>query len=170
MIEAANIILSLLAVFGQILILFIFISLLFGKNAKPLAFLGKNAILLAFLVAAGATLGSLFYSEIAGFEPCKLCWFQRIFLFPQVIVLGLALLGKATDVKNIAIALSALGAAFAVYHNLLLAGFVSGGWCSTAAVSCAQNFVFAFGYITIPVMSLTAFLLVGALMIVDSKT
>ena len=171
MIEAANTIFPFLAIFGQILILYVLVSLIFKKRGSKLfSFLSENALLLAFLVALGATLGSLFYSEVAGYEPCKLCWFQRIFLFPQVVILGAALLGKAADVKNIVIALSALGALFAVYHNLLLAGFVSERWCASATVSCAQNFVFAFEYITIPVMSLTAFLLVGALMIVDSKT
>ncbi len=171
MIEAANIIFSLLTVLSELFILAVLIALFLKKrDSKPLAFLAKHAYLLAFLVVLGATAGSLFYSEVAGYEPCKLCWFQRIFLFPQVIILGLALLGKASEVRSIVVALSAIGALFAVYHNLLQFGLVSGGWCASTAVSCAQRFVLAFGYVTIPVMSLTVFLLIIALMIISPKT
>lgn len=126
------------------------------------AFISKNALLSAFLVALIATSGSLFYSEIAGYEPCKLCWFQRIFMYPQVILLGLALWKKDYGIKFYGIVLSSIGAVIAGYHYLLQLGVAPALPCAAVgySVACSQRFVLQFGYITIPMMALTAFLLI----------
>src|SRR5258708_5189085 len=65
-----------------------------GWTKDLVEFIGERAIFFSFLVALAATLGSLFYSGIANFQPCLLCWWQRIFLYPQVILLFVAFLKK----------------------------------------------------------------------------
>lgn len=162
LVSTANLILSSLTVIGQIIIALVAVAFLI-RNEKLLQFFGNNAILFSFIVAIIATLGSLFYSEIAGFEPCKLCWFQRIFMYPQVILLGIALWKKngALTIYN-SIVLSAIGVIIAGYHYLLQIGIAPELPCAAVGYSaaCSQRFVMHFGYITIPMMALTAFLLI----------
>ncbi len=166
-----NQILSILTVIGQIIIISTIIF--FGFFSKKLMnnpssdYVAKHSVLFAFIVALIATSGSLFYSEIAGFDPCKLCWFQRIFMYPQVILLGLALKRRDTSVVYNSLALSIIGAIIAGYHFLLQIGIVPATSCSAVGYSgCSQVFVMNFGYITIPMMSFTAFLLIIVFMIV----
>ena len=115
---------------------------------------------------------SLIYSDVIGYEPCKLCWIQRIFLYPQVIILGLALWKKTKDSSLYCLALSSVGAVIAGYHfygqsfnpNALPT-------CDTiGTASCAVRFFVEFGYITLPLMSLTAFLLIITLMLLNKST
>lgn len=126
------------------------------------SFIGRNGIALAFVAALAAILGSLFYSEVAGYEPCKLCWFQRIFMYPQVILLGVALWKKDSREALYCLILSVVGAAIAGYHYLMQIGIAPSLPCSAVgySASCSQRFVMQFGYITIPMMSLTAFALI----------
>lgn len=161
MISTANLILSSLTVIGQAIIGFAVILLII-HNEKLIRFFGKNAILFSFIVALIATLGSLFYSEIAGFEPCKLCWFQRILMYPQAFLLGMAFWKKDKSMRDYSIVLSAIGAVIAGYHYLLQIGVAPDLPCSAVgySVSCSQRFVMNFGYITIPMMALTAFMLI----------
>jgi len=123
---------------------------------------GERALLLAFIFALTATLGSLFYSEVAGFEPCKLCWFQRIFMYPQAIILGMALFRKDPGVRIYSLTLSVIGALIAGYHYLLQLGAAPALPCAAVGYSaaCSQRFVLQFGYITIPMMAFTAFLMI----------
>ena len=118
------------------------------------------------IVALTGTLGSLFLSEIAGWTPCKLCWFQRIFLYPQVVLLGIALWKKDRGIAKYILTLSAIGAAIAVYHyseQIHATFFMDPGEtlepCDQTGVSCATTYTFRFGYITVPMMALTAFAL-----------
>ncbi|MBI1866561.1 MAG: disulfide bond formation protein B [Candidatus Staskawiczbacteria bacterium] len=127
-----------------------------------IGFFAEHAITFSFIVVVVATLGSLFYSEVAGYEPCKLCWFQRILMYPQVILLGMALLKKDKSIVPYSIVLSAFGSLIAGYHYLLQLGILPSINCSVIgySISCSQRFVMGFGYITIPMMSLTVFLLI----------
>lgn len=163
-------ILSVLTVLGQIIIVFLLVCLIVRKR-ETLSFVGRNAILFSFIVALAATLGSLFYSEAAGFEPCKLCWFQRIFMYPQVVLLGLALWKRDYRIAIYSIALSAIGAVIAAYHYLLQIGVAPSVPCSAVgySVSCSQRFVLQFGYITIPMMAFTAFILILLLQIIQKN-
>jgi len=170
LVELIKQILLILTLAGQI----IFVGLLaaFFTRQKPVfAFVAKNVLFLGFVVAFTATLGSLFYSEIEGFEPCKLCWFQRIFMYPQVLLLGLAWLKKDFGMVRYSVILSSIGAIIAAYHYLLQIGVTPALSCSAVDVSaaCSQRFVMAFGYITIPMMALTAFVLIGTFMAIYIK-
>ena len=158
-------VLSVLTVIGQIIIVLAVIFAIFFRkqsNNKILSFVANNGILFAFIVALAATCGSLFYSEIARFTPCELCWFQRIFMYPQVILLGLALIRKDKNIIPYNISLAIIGAPFAIYNYLLQLGFFQSATCSisSSAVSCSTRYTMTFGYITISMMALTAFLLI----------
>jgi len=167
-VETANTLLSSLTVFGQIIIIALVILLLYSKSTKtknPItSFFGKNAILFSFVVALIAMLGSLYYSDIVGYTPCKLCWFQRIFMYPQAFLFGLALIKKDRRIAPYAILLSVPGALIAAFHYREQIAFNPLAPCSAVgySVSCAEHFVKNFGYITIPMMALTAFLLILA--------
>lgn len=115
----------------------------------------------AFVVAAIATGGSLFFSEIAHFVPCELCWFQRICLYPLSIITLLAALSGDFRIARYLLPLPVVGAGVSVYHLLVENGLV--GQSSACLVSapggCATKWINEFGYITIPTLALTAFLL-----------
>jgi len=120
----------------------------------------------AFGVAALATGGSLFFSEIANFVPCELCWYQRICMYPLSIVTLLAALAGDYRVARYLLPLPAVGACLSVYHLLVENGVV--GQSSACFVSapggCATKWINEFGYVTIPTLTLTGFLLLLGLL------
>lgn len=127
-----------------------------------------------FAIALIATLGSLFYSEIAGYNPCTFCWYQRIFMYPQIVLLGLAFWIKDQKIYWYSLGLSIIGFLLAFYHYLLQLGVVQSSSCSAVGYSesCSKVFVLQFGYITIPLMAVTAFammILVSAFMVYREK-
>ena len=126
---------------------------------------GPQAIGLAFLVAAISMGGSLYFSEAAHFTPCKLCWYQRIAMYPLVPVLGLAAWRRDDGIRPYAATLAALGAAVSTYH-VLLERFPSleSGACDVAN-PCTIIWVRRFGYLTIPTMALSGFALIVTLML-----
>ena len=166
LIPAVNQTLALLTIAGQIIIVVLLVSFA-AKRHEALNFFAKHALTFSLLVAFTATLGSLFYSEIVGYQPCRLCWWQRIFMYPQAVLLGIAWLKKDQGIVLYSVALSSLGALIAGYNYLLQIGLAPAISCSAAgySISCSQRFVMQFGYITISMMALTAFLLIISFMI-----
>lgn len=167
LVSAVSTILAALTVLGDAAVIAIFAALPFRRRfgRAAIALVGKYALAIGFLAAFIATSGSLFYSEVAGYTPCKLCWLQRIFMYPQVVLLGLALWRRERVITVLqTMILSAIGALIAAYHYYLQLGGNPLVPCGTVgySVSCAQRFVLQFGYITIPMMALTAFLLILA--------
>lgn len=160
-----NQILGILTVLAQALIVLLVVFLLTKKHSF-MNFINKRAFLLAFLVALISMLGSLTYSDIIGYEPCKLCWFQRILMYPQVVILGMASFKKDFRVASYSIVLSIIGAVLAGYHYLLQIGVAPALPCSAVgySASCSQRFVLQYGYITIPMMALSAFVLIALLL------
>ncbi|MFH1235744.1 MAG: disulfide oxidoreductase [Parcubacteria group bacterium] len=159
--------LSILTIIGDVMVLGTLGLLVYAwVSRKPdnrlLAWTGDHGVLFTFIVALIATAGSLFFSEIAHFTPCKLCWFQRIFMYPQVVVLGIALLKKERTIAVMqSLMLSAIGVVFAGYHyNLQMFAKVVKPCSLNDPVSCAEKVVIHYGYITIPMMALTAFLMI----------
>jgi disulfide bond formation protein DsbB len=120
----------------------------------------------AFLVASIATGGSLFFSEIAHFVPCELCWFQRICMYPLSIVTLLAALADDRRAARYLLPLPVVGAGIAVYHLLVENGVVkqSQTCLLSAPGGCATKWIEEFGYVTIPVLALTGFALTFALL------
>lgn len=119
-----------------------------------------------FLVSI-STLGSLFFSHVMGFAPCVLCWYQRIFLFPLVIILAIGLFPFDRSVVKYALPLSIAGGLTAIYHNLLYSGIIPESIqpCSRG-VSCTEKYIDLFGFITIPMLSLLSFLTIITLLII----
>ena len=155
-----NNLLALSVIASQIFIVLaiIYIVLPYKKNRLS-DFFSKNGIKFAFIVALIATVGSLFYSNYAGFEPCVLCWFQRIFMYPEVILLGLALIKKDDKIIDYSLTLSVAGFVISIYHNYIVFKGLHSVVC-TISEPCTINYVLEYGYITIPMMALTAFLLI----------
>lgn len=159
-----NKILALGTILSQIFILAVVFSLLAFRKRRSgfLEFCKKYTLHIGFIVSLGALAVSLFYSNIIGYPACTLCWWQRIFMYPQVIIFGIALVRKEKMVIDYALALSIIGALVALYHNYISLGGIDIFPCAATAeaISCTQRFVSEFGYITIPLMSLTAFLVI----------
>ena len=126
----------------------------------------SRAVLGAWVVAALATAGSLFFSEVAKFTPCTLCWYQRIAMYPLVVIFGAALVRRQRRPPTGTIALAAVGAVIAAYH-VALEWFPSldSGACS-ASVPCTLVWFRAFGVFSMPTLALTAFLLILTLLLV----
>ncbi len=120
-------------------------------------FLSENSIAITLLISTAATLSSLFLSEVVLFIPCKLCWYQRIVMYPQVVILGIAFFKNDAKVKLYSLVLSLIGFLIAIYHIALQ--FYPGIFpCSDEVANCALKQFEYYGYITIPVMSASAFL------------
>lgn len=143
----------------------------FSKSSDPItSWIGRHGLALMFIVAITAMLGSLYFSEISGWTPCKDCWLQRIFMYPQVILLALALWKRDTRIAPYILALCLIGMCFSAYHyfiqmqNIIASPANPATPCDASGVSCVKTPFVEFGYITIPLMALTAFLLnaVGA--------
>ena len=123
-------------------------------------------LLLAWLIASAATAGALFIGEVMGMTPCVLCWYQRIFMFPLAIILGIACYADDRRGAIYALPLSLGGTAMALYHTLLVAGVIPKGWVPCdAGVSCADQKLEILGGIQIPWLSLAAFVLISTLLI-----
>ncbi|MEK9158050.1 MAG: disulfide oxidoreductase [Patescibacteria group bacterium] len=131
------------------------------------SWISKNSLYFAWAIALVATVGSLYFSEIAGYAPCLLCWYQRIFMYPLVIVLGVGLLRRDRAVALYALPLSLIGLGIALYHNLLQWHIISESLAPCReGISCVDNPVIALNFITIPLISLTAFVLISVLMFI----
>jgi disulfide bond formation protein DsbB len=118
---------------------------------------------LIFLQSLLATLGSLYFSEILKYPPCVLCWYQRIFMYPLVFISAISI-WKKKNLPFLILPLSLVGTAIAFYHNLLYYNIIpeSVAPC-TLGISCTTKQIEMFGFLTIPLMSLIAFLLIDAL-------
>lgn len=123
------------------------------------------ALPLGLAVAATAMAGSLYYSEVADYTPCKLCWFQRICMYPLVLLLGVALLRKDRQVVAYALPLSLIGAALSIYHYQLQQFPSQASAVCTLEAPCTAKEVDQFGFVTIPLMALAGFVLIAALLL-----
>ena len=128
--------------------------------------IGPQALTLAFAVAAVAMAGSLYFSEVAHFTPCRLCWYQRICMYPLVPMLGLAAWRGDRSIRPYAAVLAAIGALIAAYHVLLERYPTLETSVCEPTTPCTVVWVRRFGYLTIPAMALSAFALILTLMAV----
>jgi disulfide bond formation protein DsbB len=118
-------------------------------------------------VAGISVMGSLFFSHVMEFAPCVLCWYQRIFLFPLVIVLAVGLFPFDKRVVKYTLPLAIVGWLTAAYHNLLYAGIIPENIqpCSRG-VSCTEEYIELFGFLSIPMLSLLSFTSIIVLLII----
>lgn len=120
--------------------------------------LRKYILYLAWIQALAATFGSLFFSEILKYPPCVLCWYQRIAMYPLVLILPIGIIKKDKQIGNYVMPLAVAGLLVAAYHNLLYYGLISEKLTPCVnGVSCTTRF-FEFGFISIPLLSLLSFM------------
>lgn len=125
-----------------------------SQRTKSLEFLAYSAWIMALL----ATVGSLFFSEVMDLPPCVLCWYQRIAMYPLVLIIAVGIVLRDWRVKYYALPVSLCGLAIAVYHNLLYYGILPESITPcTQGISCTSVQIEWLGFITIPFLSLVAF-------------
>lgn len=120
---------------------------------------------LAFVIALVAISGSLYYSEVAGFIPCRLCWYQRILMYPLVAVTLVGALRRDDYLPSYVLPLSVLGMGVSAYHYLMEKGFIPASTTCSADVPCSISYVNYLGFITIAFMAFVAFTLITLVMI-----
>jgi disulfide bond formation protein DsbB len=125
-----------------------------------------NSIWLAFAVALFTTLGSLYLSEIAHYHPCPLCWYQRICMYPLFLALGIAGLRRDREIYWYVLGPAIIGAGFAIYHTQLQAFPDQAGPFCKIGDPCTVRYVWEFGFVSIPFMSLAAFSFIITMMLV----
>lgn len=136
------------------------IHLVYQKRGSPLTvMLSKYVLPLGFLISFMGVALSLFYSEVLHYAPCDLCWFQRIFLYPQMFLFGLAWYKKDKAILPYSCMLSVVGFIIALYHHMLQIGFDLLKPCSSApfAVDCAKPSFIEYGFVTFPFMAVVLF-------------
>ena len=122
---------------------------------------------LAWATSLTATAGSLYFSEIAGYLPCMLCWYQRIAMYPLVVILAVGILRKDSKVYQYVLPFTIVGGLIALYHVLLYYNvFPEAESTCRAGISCTTKYIEWFGFITIPLLSLLAFTFITACMLV----
>jgi len=133
------------------------------RRLTPLAITG------AWGVATLAMAGSLYFSEIAHYTPCTLCWYQRIAMYPLVLILGIAAVRRDIAIRLYAIPLALVGVAISTYHYLLeWFPSIDAGAC-TVGIPCTQVWFREFGFVSLPLLALVAFLLVTVLLLIPLR-
>lgn len=128
-----------------------------------------RALLFGAIIAGVSTAGSLYYSEIADFIPCQYCWYQRIAMYPLVVILGLAAARSDYFSRLPALVLAVIGFGWSVRHWTVQKWPGSGGSCSVT-VPCSTPYVdWKYGFITIPWMAGSAFLLIIVLLAINAR-
>lgn len=130
----------------------------------------QYALFISWVIALVAMLGSLYFSEIRQFAPCTMCWYQRICMYPLVLILGIGSFQNDFNVKKIALPLSIIGLLISTWHYLeqKVPGFAEIKPC-TQGVPCSSEYINVFGFITIPFLAGTAFLLISLILIFTKK-
>jgi disulfide bond formation protein DsbB len=175
--DQVNLFLGLLAVAAQLGAATVLVTLV-ARAVSPRArwphrvvdALGPAALVVAATVAVVAMLGSLYYSEVADFPPCRLCWYQRIAMYPLAVILPIAAWRRDHQVRWYALPLAVAGGAVSIYH-VAVERFPSleSGACEVTN-PCSTIWVETFGYLTIPTMALSAFALIALLLAVPQES
>ena len=132
--------------------------------------MNKTYLFVSWFIALAAMLGSLYYSEIKGLVPCVLCWYQRILFYPLVAILAVGIIRRDRGVPFYVLPLSIIGIGVALFQWLLQLGVIpeQAAPC-TLGVSCVTKYVEYFGFITIPFLSLVAFIATTIMMLLTLR-
>lgn len=140
---------TILLALGSLVVL---LGILLKKRDNSLMrFVSKYRTELGLFVAGGSVLGSLYYSEIVGYEPCTLCWWARIFIYSSALIMLVAILKKKADAFVYVLPLSIIGILFAINH-LIITWFPGKGFSCDAVELCTKLYVNEFGFVSIPLM------------------
>jgi disulfide bond formation protein DsbB len=137
---------------------------------KVKGFFKTYSLYLAWIVSIIATCGSLYMSEVLLYEPCRLCWFQRIFMYPQVILLGIASYKDDRKIISYVLPMSIIGGSISIFHYLeqMVPAFSEIAPCSVG-IPCNVDYLNWFGFITIPLLALIAFIMIICLLLAGRK-
>jgi len=157
--------LSLLAG-GLGLVLLLLVALPAGRAALRREMAGRERLMLgiAWLVAGVSTFGSLYYSQVAGFVPCVLCWYQRIAMYPLVLLLGVGLLRPDGSASRYGLPLSVVGLGIALYHIAIQFQPALETNVCDVGVPCTARYLSVYGFVSIPVMAAGGFLLISGIL------
>ncbi|MEH7109043.1 MULTISPECIES: disulfide oxidoreductase [Bacillaceae] len=130
----------------------------------------NKSLLISWIAAVIATLGSLYFSEVMHFIPCTLCWYQRIFMYPLAIILGIAFYRQDRGIVRYVLPLSMIGMVLSGYHTLLqkIPALQQFEMCTTG-VPCSRDYINWLGFITIPMLAFTAFTIITVSLIILSR-
>jgi len=161
--------LTLLANTAFVVLVLIGLAAFLGRRAPAARVadaVAPRAPALALVVAAVTTAGSLFYSEVKDFIPCELCWYQRICMYPLVAILAVGVVRRDRNVSWYAAPFVIIGAPLALYHWLVerVPSLAESSSCSVF-VPCSVPYFEELGYVTLAFMDMSAFLLIGALLV-----
>ncbi|WP_449539221.1 disulfide oxidoreductase [Ferdinandcohnia sp. Marseille-Q9671] len=128
------------------------------KNEKVL----ETYLFIAFAAALISTLGSLYFSEIQKYIPCELCWYQRIFMYPLVIILGIAIYKKNYTIALYTFILSTVGGMISIYHYLVQkVPTIGENSLACGVVPCTGQYINWLGFVTIPFLALIGFTIIA---------
>jgi disulfide bond formation protein DsbB len=128
-----------------------------GTNEKRV----ENLLSIGWIASFIATLGSLYFSEIVQYTPCDLCWYQRIFMYPLVIILGIGIFKKDASSALYSLILSAIGGCISIYHySIQKIDILGENSVSCGIVPCTGEYINWLGFITIPFLALVAFTII----------
>lgn len=160
--------LAISTVLGNVLTLLILFAFLFARGVflRVMKLLSVHGVAVATLLSAGASIGSLVYSEVVGFPACILCWIQRAFMYPQMFILGLAWWRPTARAVPLAFVLSLFGGAVALYNWIkdmlsVYAGYTAPCPAVSGLPSCDAIYILEYGYVTIAMLALNVFILLG---------
>ena len=132
--------------------------------------INSNILFICFIIASVATLGSLFFSEIMNFIPCTMCWYQRIFMYPLVLIFLINLLYPDDKLFKYSMPLVATGLFFSIYHNLLMFDIIPESVVPcVSGVPCSTEYINWFGFVTIPLLSLIAYFMLFILLVLGKR-
>jgi disulfide bond formation protein DsbB len=176
-VDNASLLAALLTVAALAAFAVMMLGLIGGRYSANLAALrdwgvetiGPVAMWFAWGVAAVSLLGSIYFSEVADFVPCNLCWYQRIAMYPLVVILAIAAARNDVAIRRYVFPLTGIGMVFSIYHHFLqLYPSIETGVCGTD-VSCVTRDIWELGFVSFPLMALAGFLLVTALLVVAAR-
>ena len=170
--ETATLFFALLAILAQVTVVTIVVLSLLSLVSPTVRTWWRNTrvglapqvVPMAAVVALVSTGGSLYLSEVAGFHPCRLCWYQRYAMYPLVLVLGLAAALRSAVLRWVGMAVALVGGSISIYHMVVERYPTLESTACDPFNPCSIIWVEEFGYLTIPTMALSGFALIFALL------
>jgi len=121
----------------------------------------KTLLFIAWVASVLAMFGSLYFSEIRQYEPCELCWYQRILMYPMVVILGIATVKNDYKISLYSMFLSAIGGCISLFHySLQKISFLADIGPACGRIPCTSQYINWFGFISIPFLALIAFTII----------
>lgn len=132
-----------------------------GRGRSAIDLVAETRATLTALIAGGATLGSLYFSEVAGYVPCRLCWFQRIAMYPIAVIGIVWIIRGGREIRWYVVTIAALGSLVSAYHYVIEWNpALDSGACAATGPACSDVWFREFGFVTLALMALIAFVAV----------